>query len=150
MQFISWVEMQRLMTWWHDDMMQCKNKRASTKEAHGKTQNSWKSSGASVSGRHNTPPLREDLVPRSRMAPERNGRGREEVKLSCFFDKRAKPRTLRGWKVERKNTTELKTTESTAVENRNNEHHLNHGGCKAMNDEYNGQEGMETTLVEMR
>ena len=35
---------------------------------------------------YNTPPLREDLVPRSRMAPERNGRGREEVKLSCFFD----------------------------------------------------------------
>ena len=30
-------------------------------------------------GRYNTPPLREDLVPRSRMAPERNGRGREEV-----------------------------------------------------------------------
>ena len=31
-------------------------------------------------GRYNTPPLQEDLVPRSRMAPERNGRGREEVK----------------------------------------------------------------------
>ena len=42
-------------------------------------------------GRYNTPPLREDLVPRSRMAPERNRRGREEVKLSCFFDKRVKP-----------------------------------------------------------
>ena len=38
-------------------------------------------------GRYNTPPLREDLDPRSRMAPERNGKGREEVKLSCFFDK---------------------------------------------------------------
>ena len=45
-------------------------------------------------GCYNTPPLREDLVPRSRMAPERNGRGREEVKLSCFFDKRVKPRNL--------------------------------------------------------
>ena len=56
----------------------------------------WKSSGASVLGRYNTPPLQEDLVPRSRMAPERNGRGREEVKLSCFFDERVKPRTLRG------------------------------------------------------
>ena len=30
-------------------------------------------------GRYNTPPLREDLVPRSRMAPEGKGRGREEV-----------------------------------------------------------------------
>ena len=36
-------------------------------------------------GRYNTPPLQEDLAPRSRMAPERNGRGREEVKLSCFL-----------------------------------------------------------------
>ena len=91
------------MTWWHDDMMQCKNKRASTKETHGETRNSWKSSGASVSGRYNTPPLQEDLVPRSRMAPERNGRGREEVKLSCFFDKRVKPKNLerlKSWKKE--------------------------------------------------
>ena len=45
-------------------------------------------------GRYNTPPLQEDLVPRSRMAPERNERGREEVKLSCFFDKRVKPKNL--------------------------------------------------------
>ena len=36
------------------------------------------------------------------------------------------------------------------VENRNKEHHVNLGGCKAMNDEHNGQEGIETTLVEMR
>ena len=36
-------------------MMKCKNKRASTKETHGETRNSWKSSGASVSGRYNLP-----------------------------------------------------------------------------------------------
>ena len=59
------------------------------------TTNNWETPGATVSGRYNTPPLRKDLVPRSRMAPERNGIGREEVKLSCFFDKRVKPRTLR-------------------------------------------------------
>ena len=41
----------------------------------------WKSSEASVSGRYNTPPLQEDLVPRSRMAPKKSRRGREEVKL---------------------------------------------------------------------
>ena len=75
-------------------MMQCKNKRASTKETHGETRNNWKSSGASVLGRYNTPPLQEDLVPRSRMAPEGSRRGREEVKLSCFFDKRVKPKNL--------------------------------------------------------
>ena len=58
-----------------------KNKRASTKETHSKTRNSWKSSEASVLGRYNTPPLREDLVPRSRMAPEGNGRGKGKTKL---------------------------------------------------------------------
>ena len=45
---------------------------------------------------------------------------------------------------------ELNTIESTAVENRNKEHHVNIGGCKDMNDEYNGQEGIEITLVETR
>ena len=32
--------------------------------------NNWKTPGTLVSGCYNTPPLREDLVPRSRMAPE--------------------------------------------------------------------------------
>ena len=32
--------------------------------------NNWKTPDATVSGRHNTPPLREDLAPRSRMATE--------------------------------------------------------------------------------
>ena len=50
-------------------------------------------------GRYNTPPLREDLVPRSRMAPEGKGRGREEVKLSCFFDQRVKPKNLERLKI---------------------------------------------------
>ena len=53
-----------------------------------------KTPGATVSGRHNTPPLREDLVPKSRMALEGKGRGREEVKLSCLFDKRVKPKNV--------------------------------------------------------
>ena len=30
------------------------------------TTNNWKTPGASDSGRHNTPPLQEDLIPRSR------------------------------------------------------------------------------------
>ena len=76
-----------------DDMARC-NTQANDM---AKIANNWKTPGASVSGRHNTPPLQEDVVPRSRMAPERNGRGRVEVKLSCFFDKRVKPWTLRGW-----------------------------------------------------
>ena len=59
-----------------------------------KIANNWKTPGAMDSGRHNTPPLQEDLVPRSRMASEGNGREIEEVKLSCFFDKRVKPKNL--------------------------------------------------------
>ena len=62
-------------------MMKRKNKRVGTNETHGETWNIWKSSRESVSGRHNTPPLREDLVPRSRMAPEGKGRGRGKTKL---------------------------------------------------------------------
>ena len=51
---------------------------------------------------------------------------------------------------ERKNITELNEFESTLVEKRNKEHHVNLGGCEAMNDEHNGQEGIETTLVGTR
>ena len=40
--------------------------------------------------------------------------------------------------------------EKTPVEKRNKEHHVNLGACKTMNDEQNGQEGIETTLVETR
>ena len=76
-------------------------------KSHDEIQESWTAPEAPVLGRYNTPPLREDIVPRSRMAPERNGRGREEVKLSCFFDKRVKPKNLEKLKVERKNTTKL-------------------------------------------
>ena len=42
------------------------------------TENNWKTPGAIVSGRYNTPPLREDLVPRSRMAPEGKTEGKEK------------------------------------------------------------------------
>ena len=45
-------------------------------KAHDETRKPWKASEAPVLGRYNTPPLREDLVPRSRMAPE--GEGREK------------------------------------------------------------------------
>ena len=80
----------------HDmNKMQNKRQNPTTKEISyrisGK-EKSWSNEyGKLYPGCYNTPPLREDLVPRSRMAPERNGRGREEVKLSCFFDKRVKP-----------------------------------------------------------
>ena len=75
----------------HDDAMHMMTWYAMhNTQAHDKatTANNWRTPGTTVSGRHNTPPLREDLVPRSIMAPEGKGRGRgrEEVKLSCFVD----------------------------------------------------------------
>ena len=63
------------MAWWHDAM---KNKEQAQKK-HAEITKIWKSSEASVSGRYNTPPLQEDLVPRSRMATERKVE-EEEVK----------------------------------------------------------------------
>ena len=90
-----------------------------------KTVNNWKTPSATVSGRHNTPPLREDLVPRSRMAPEGKRRGREEVKLSCFFDKRVKPNNLDRLKTRKKEYMEMNEVENTPLEKRNKEHYLN-------------------------
>ena len=51
-----------------------------------------------------------------------NGREREEVRLSCFFDKRVKPKNLEKVKPYReKNTTEINEVESTPVGKRNKE-----------------------------
>ena len=58
------------------------------------TANNWQTPGASVSGRHNTPPLQEDLVPRSRMAPEGKHKRKRGGITNCFFDKRVKPKNL--------------------------------------------------------
>ena len=44
----------------------------------------------------------------------------------------------------------MNKNEGTLVEKRNKEHHVNVGGGKAVKDEHNEQEGIETTLVEMR
>ena len=88
------------------------------------TTNNWKTPGASVSGRHNTPPLQEDLIPRSRMAPERNGRAREEIKQSCFFDNRVKPTNLAMLnKFKERDTTKMNKVENTSLENRDKEHY---------------------------
>ena len=55
-----------------------------------------------------------------------NGRGREEVKLSCFFDKRVKPKNLeRLNKLKEKNTMKMNEVETTPLEKRNKEHYGN-------------------------
>ena len=59
------------------------------------------------------------------MALEGNGREREEVKLSCFFDKRVKPKNLEKVKPFReKNTTEINEVESTLLAKSNKEEQL--------------------------
>ena len=47
--------------------------------------NNWTTPGATVSGRYNTPPLREDLVPRSRMAPEGKQKGKRSGKTKLLL-----------------------------------------------------------------
>ena len=65
-----------------DDGMERCNMQANDKAT---TTNNWRTPGTSVSGRHNTPRLREDLVPRSRMALEgkrkRKRRGKTKLLL---------------------------------------------------------------------
>ena len=69
MQFIYRVL--KRVAWWRDamHMMQRWNATDQTNDKETTT-NNRKTPGTSVSGRYNTPALREDLVPRSRMAPE--------------------------------------------------------------------------------
>ena len=93
----------------HDDMTRC-NTQAKDMTT---TANNWKTPGASVSGRHNTPPLREDLVPRSRMAPEEQRKIKRRGKTKLLLDKRVKPKNLERLKqIERKNTTKMNKVET--------------------------------------
>ena len=142
----KWIEDPcNLLSWvffkikWNDGMMtwcNAKINRASKRNTPW-SWNIWKASEASVSGRYNTPPLREDLVPRSRMAPEINGRG--TCKTSCFFDKRVKPKNLERLKTWKKNTMEMNAIANTPLDKRNlgydenqevkwQDRYLNHSG----------------------
>ena len=56
--------------------------------------NNSKTPGTTVSGRYNTPPLREDLVPRSRMTPEGKQNRKRRGKTKLLLDKRVKPKNL--------------------------------------------------------
>ena len=58
------------------------------------------------------------------MAPEGKGRGREEVKLSCFFDKRVKPKNLeRLNKLKEKNTMKMNEVKNNPLGKKNKEHY---------------------------
>ena len=66
----------------HDDMIWNAYTQTNDKAT---TVNNWKTPGATVSGRYNTPPLREDLVPRSRMAPEGKGKRKRRGKTKLLL-----------------------------------------------------------------
>ena len=139
--------MQMKCTWWHETRCitrtKCKttDKNPTTEEIINHIAGNGKSRsyeyGKLYPGRYNNPPLREDLVPRSRMAPEGNGRGREQVKLSCFFDQWVKPRTLRGWEIR----DERDCKQSVRKEEHGTLRELE--GCKDMNQEFNGQDRVQ-------
>ena len=138
MQFISWVEMQRLMTWWHDDMMQCKNKRASTKETHGDHENMevfW-SVGLGASQHSST-------YKRSRGWHRReNGRGKGKTKLLLWQTSETKE----PWEVKQfleKNTMEVNEITNTPLEKENKEHYENLVGWKTWNKGITNQNNFE-------
>ena len=90
--------MQVLKTWWcnaHDDMMKC-NTQANDMAT---TATNWTTPGTSVSGRYNTPPLWEDLVSRSRMAPEGQRKRKRRGKTKLLL--RPMSETKEPWEVEK-------------------------------------------------
>ena len=125
------------MTWCN-----AKIKEQAPKETRGDHKKIWKSSEASVSGRYNTPPLQEDLVPRSRMAPDKSRRGREEVKLIASLTNEWNQRTLRGRKAWRNDTTEVNKIYNIPFSKRNKDHCENLCRLKNMKQELNGSKGI--------
>ena len=109
-------------------MMQCKINNTSTKEKQGRNPEHLESSGIfwdvdlrasqlSHTNRGSRPEILE-------VAPGKNEK--EEVKQSCFFDRRVKPKNLeRLNNLEGKNTTEMNEVKSTPVKRRNKEHYEN-------------------------
>ena len=111
-------------TWWcnaHDDMTRC-NTQANDMAT---TANNWTTPGATVSRRYNTPPLREDLVPRSRMAPEgkqkRKRRGKTKLLLWQLSETKEPCEVVH---IERKNTAEMNKVENTPFEKSNEEEQI--------------------------
>ena len=115
-------EMQMKCRWWHETRCitrtKCKttDKNPTTEEIINHIAGNGKSRsyeyGKLYPGRYNTPPLREDLVPRSRMAPEGKRKRKRRGKLSCFFDKRVKPEnleTVKPFREKKRRWTKLKT-----------------------------------------
>ena len=119
----AWVDAS-FKTWWctaHDDMIRC-NTQANDMAT---TTNNWTTPGTSVSGPYNTPPLREDLVPRSRMAPEGKRKRKRRVKTKFLLWQTSETTNLEKVKPFReKNTTEMNEVENSPLEKRDKEEQL--------------------------
>ena len=114
----SWLNLKKMK--WHDDIMQssrCKDECKEPNKTHDETRKPWKASKAPVLGRYNTPPLREDLVPRSRMAPESRTKlllwQTSETKEPCEVEQ-----------IERKNATKKNKVANTPVGKSNKEEQI--------------------------
>ena len=60
------------------------------------------------------------------MAPGKTEEEGEDVKLSCFFDKRVKPKNLEKLNnLNEKNTTKMNKVDNSPLEKRNKEHYGN-------------------------
>ena len=88
----TYAKAMHTMTWYemHDkDKMQNKDKTQPWRESHIASPEKGKSPshkyGKLHPGHYNTPPLREDLVPRSRMAPEGKRKGKRSGKTKLLL-----------------------------------------------------------------
>ena len=103
----------------------CKDECNRRNKSHNETRKPWKASEAPVLGHHSTPPQREDLVPRSRMAPEgqRKRKRRGKAKLLLWQTSETKePREVE--QNQEKNTTKVNKVEDTPLEKRDKEEQL--------------------------
>ena len=111
--------MQMKCTWWHD--MQCM------------TRKQWQMQQQRITGGHLAHRSRgvttlhhyERISSRDLEWHRRdNGRERGEVKLSCFFDKRVKPRALRGWTNWKKECNENEGSWKHSVRTKNKDEQI--------------------------
>ena len=102
--------------------MICNARHASNDKAT--TANNWRTPGTSVLRRYNTPPLREDLVPRSRMAPEGKQKRKRRGKTNLLHSQSSETKEpCEVEQKERRNATKMNKVKNTPLEKRNKEHY---------------------------
>ena len=98
-------------------MHKCKDECNRQNKSPEETRKTWKASEASVLGRHNTPLLQEDLVPRSRMAPEGKWKSKRRGKTKLLLWQTSETKEpCEVERIERKKTTKVNKVENTPFE----------------------------------